>query len=92
MSHKLSPPSPATRGNGAYGVPVYDKRTEMAGSRVNQGSFYTTLDRLIEKGYLSSRPSDPGKELRGWPKNLLSITPEGLKTLEHTVENGCPFS
>ena len=74
-------------GNGTYGVPVYDKLTEMAGSRVNQGSFYTTVDRLIEKGYLSSRPSDPSKELRGRPRNLLTITPEGLRALERTVEN-----
>ena len=74
-------------GNGTYGVPVYDKLTEMSGSRVNQGSFYTTLDRLIQKGYLSSRTSDPSKELRGRPKNLLSITPEGLRALERTVEN-----
>jgi DNA-binding PadR family transcriptional regulator len=43
--------------------------------------------RLIDKGYLSARPSDLGKEWRGPPKNLLSITPEGLTALERTVEN-----
>jgi hypothetical protein len=37
-------------GNDTYGVLAYDKLNEMAGSRVNQGSFYTSLDRLIEKG------------------------------------------
>ena len=39
------------------------------------------------KGYLSSRPADPSKKLRGRPKNLLSMTPEGLKALERTVQN-----
>jgi hypothetical protein len=34
-------------GNGIYGVPVYDKLTEMAGSRVNQLRSFKVLPQLL---------------------------------------------
>src|SRR6266576_1099885 len=74
-------------GDGTYGAPVYEKVGEIAGKRINQGAFYTTLDRMEGKGLLSSKATDPKKEPRGRPRELLSLTPRGKKALERSVEN-----
>jgi len=74
-------------GDGTYGAPVYDKVEEIAGKRINQGAFYTTLDRMERKGLLLSRATDPRKEPRGRPRHLLSLTPLGKKALERSTEN-----
>ena len=66
-------------GDGTYGAPVYQKVEEIAGKRVNQGAFYTTLDRMEQKGYLTSKATDPKKEPRGRPRYLLTMTPMGKK-------------
>ena len=76
-----------TLGGETYGVPIYDKVCELAGRRVNQGSLYITLDRMEEKGLLSSRLSDPAKELRGRPKRFYRLMPAGFGALEESLEN-----
>ena len=75
-------------GDGTYGAPVYQKVEEIAGKRINQGAFYTTLDRMEQKGYLTSKATDPKKEPRGRPRYLLTMTPLGKKALERSTENG----
>jgi len=74
-------------GGETYGVPIYDKVCEIAEKRVNLGSLYLTLDRLEDKGLLSSRLSDPAKAPRGRPKRFYRLEPAGLRALEGTVEN-----
>jgi PadR family transcriptional regulator len=74
-------------GDGTYGAPVYEKVEEIAGKRINQGAFYTTLDRMEQKGYLTSKATDPKKEPRGRPRYLLTMTPMGKKALERSTEN-----
>lgn len=76
-----------TLGGEAYGVPIYDKACELAEKRVNQGSLYSTLDRLEEKGLLASRLSDPAKEPRGRPKRFYRLEAAGLRALQESVEN-----
>jgi PadR family transcriptional regulator PadR len=70
-----------------YGVPIYDKACELAERHINTGSFYLTLDRMEEKGLLSSTWSDPAKEPRGRPKRFFRLEPAGLRALEASVEN-----
>lgn len=70
-----------------YGVPIYDKVSELAEKRVNQGSLYITLGRLNEKGLLSSWESDPAKELRGRPKRFYRLEAAGFRALEESIEN-----
>jgi PadR family transcriptional regulator, regulatory protein PadR len=47
---------------------------------LKRGTIYVTLNRMIEKGYLTSRqeksPQDPGM-----PRRLYTITGEGLRAL-----------
>jgi PadR family transcriptional regulator, regulatory protein PadR len=74
-------------GDGTYGAPVYEKVGEIAGKRINQGAFYTTLDRMEEKGLLSSKATDPRKEPRGRPRYLLSMTPLGKKALARAADS-----
>jgi DNA-binding PadR family transcriptional regulator len=76
-----------TLGGETYGVPIYDEVCALAGKRVNMGSLYITLDRLEEKGMLSSRYSDPAKEPRGRPKRFYCLEPAGLRALQQSLDN-----
>src|SRR5262245_3303631 len=74
-------------GGETYGVPIYEKACAIAERRINLGAFYTTMDRLEEKGLLSSWESDPAKEPRGRPKRYYRIQPAGLRALEQVLKN-----
>ena len=52
-------------GGDAYGLAVRTELEEVAGRRPSSGSLYTTLDRLEQKGLLSSRPGEPGDHRGG---------------------------
>jgi DNA-binding PadR family transcriptional regulator len=73
-------------GGETYGVPIYDKICELAEKRVNMGSMYLTLDRMEEKGLLSSWYSDPAKEPRGRPKRFYRLETAGLNALQESLE------
>src|SRR5688572_23066801 len=73
-------------GGETYGVPIYDKVCELAEKRVNMGSMYLTLDRMEEKGLLSSWYSDPAKEPRGRSKRFYRMETAGLRALEESIE------
>src|SRR5216117_3821421 len=73
-------------GDGAYGVPIHAKVSELADKDVNSGSVYVTLDRLRDKGLLSSRLSDPTPERGGKPKCFYRLEAAGLRTLQESVE------
>ena len=68
----------------AYGVEVRREIEESAGRRVTRGAFYTTLDRLESKGYLtwSERP------VEGWrggvPQRHFEVTESGREKLEQS--------
>ncbi len=74
-------------GGESYGMPILDRVTELAEKRINQGAFYTTLDRMEKKGLLESRLSDPTKETRGQSKRYYRLTPLGLRTLGESLKN-----
>jgi DNA-binding PadR family transcriptional regulator len=69
-------------GEGAYGVPVRRAVEEMGGRGVSVGALYTTLDRLEEKGYLSSRQGEPTPERGGRAKRYFRMEGAGLRALE----------
>ena len=63
---------------------AYEIRTELevsAGRSVSKGAFYTTLDRLEKKGYLSwtARVAEQGRG--GLPQRHFRVTPEGVQEL-----------
>jgi len=68
----------------AYGVEVRREIEACSGRRVTRGAFYTTLDRLESKGYLSwtARP------VEGWrggiPQRHFVVTAKGRDKLEQS--------
>lgn len=69
-------------GDEAYGLAVRAELEEVAGRRPSSGSLYTTLDRLEQKGLLSSRPGAPGGNRGGRRRRYLEVTPEGQAQLQ----------
>jgi DNA-binding PadR family transcriptional regulator len=52
-------------GNEAYGVPIRLEIERRTGRALSVGALYRTLDRLEDKGYVSSAFSDPTPERGG---------------------------
>lgn len=70
----------------AYGVTIHDKVSELAAPRkVSLGSVYVTLDRLEDKGYISSKLSDPTPERGGRSKRCYQIKALGERVLQESV-------
>ena len=73
-------------GNDAYGVPIRLDIEQRTGRALTVGALYRTLDRLEEKGYVSSAFSDPTPERGGRSKRYFSVKPIGLRTLRASHE------
>ncbi len=68
----------------ANGSAVRQEIERRVGRTVSRGSVYVTLDRLEEKGLLTSRV-ESAPNVRGGTKRLFRITPAGLKAVKHSV-------
>src|SRR5688572_7599385 len=68
-------------GDDAYGVPIRMEIEERTGRALTIGALYRTLDRLEEKGFVSSSFSDPTPERGGRSKRYFKVKPLGLRTL-----------
>src|SRR5215211_657196 len=68
-------------GEEAYGVPIRLDIERRTGRALTVGALYRTLDRLEDKGYVSSVFSDPKPERGGRSKRYFRIKPLGLRTL-----------
>ena len=68
-------------GQQAYGVPIRLDIEQRTGRAVTVGALYRTLDRLEDKGYISSVFSDPVPERGGRSKRYFTVRPRGLRTL-----------
>jgi PadR family transcriptional regulator len=71
-------------GEEAYGVPIASAIQESSGRPVALGSVYATLDRLEDKGFVSSRVGDPTAERGGRAKRYFQITTRGLREARAT--------
>lgn len=69
----------------AYGVTIRREIEERAGRPVSIGAVYATLGRLEEKRMVEFRISDPTPVQGGRSKKLVSLTANGLATLEHSA-------
>lgn len=67
--------------DGAYGMAVRDELERRSGRSIARGAAYVTLDRLVKKGYLSSRLDDPAPDRGGRRKRFFHLTPSGRKAL-----------
>ena len=68
-------------GNDTYGVPLRRRLEEVTGRMVSIGALYTTLDRLEQKGFVSSRQSEPTPERGGRSKRYFKVTGLGEMAL-----------
>lgn len=68
-------------GNGAYGIPIRKEIEEHTTRSVARGALYTTLDRLVGKGLLTSRIGEPTPVRGGRAKRYFDITPLGYEAL-----------
>ncbi len=69
-------------GEAAYGVSIRAEIRERTGRETAPGALYTTLDRLEDKGLLSSRLGDPTPERGGRAKRYYDVTSTGLAAVE----------
>ena len=68
-----------------YGVPIQEKVSMMSGKPVNYGSLYVTLNRLEDKGYLSSEERDAGDQRRGTARRYFRLEGPGLEALQESM-------
>src|ERR1700680_1665739 len=66
-------------GENAYGVPISQEIEERSGREVALGSVYATLERLEEKGLVSSDLGEPTAERGGRAKTYFRVTAKGLR-------------
>src|SRR5215471_4707047 len=66
-------------GEGAYGVTIARELEEQTGREVVVASVYATLDRLQERGFVSSKLGDATPERGGRAKRHFRITSAGIR-------------
>ncbi len=70
----------------AYGVTIHKKTAELANpKKISPGAVYVTLDRLEDKGLISSRLSDPTPERGGRSKRYYRLEALGERALEESA-------
>lgn len=73
-------------GEEAYGVPLARELTAMRGRDVAVGSVYAALERLEDKGFISSALGEATPERGGRAKRYFRITQQGLRSVHETRE------
>jgi PadR family transcriptional regulator PadR len=68
-------------GDGAYGVAIRDTLEERTGRAVSSGAIYTALNRLEERGLVSSSVGDPTPGRAGRPPKFYRVEAEGARAL-----------
>jgi len=71
-------------GDRAYGVPISREIEQRSGREVALGSVYAALERLEEKGLVTSRLGDPTAERGGRAKRYFRLTAHGLGDVRET--------
>ncbi len=70
----------------AYGVSIHEKAAELARpKKISPGAVYITLDRLEDKGLISSRLSNPTPERGGRSKRYYRLEALGERALEESA-------
>jgi len=74
-------------GDNAYGVTIRQEIENRAGRTVTVGALYTTLARLEEKDFVSSRMGEATPERGGRAKRYFEITSMGRGHFERSVSS-----
>ena len=72
------------RGQDANGYEVRKELEQEADRTVSKGAFYTTLDRLEAKGYLTWKVREPTGGRSSLPQRHFKVTPAGLDELRRS--------
>jgi PadR family transcriptional regulator, regulatory protein PadR len=67
--------------DGAYGVSIRAEIMKRTDREPSPGALYLTLDRLEEKGFVSSRLGDPTPQRGGRAKRYFSVTKAGAEAV-----------
>jgi len=65
----------------AYGVTIRREIRDCTHRNPAPGALYNTLDRLEDKGMVTSRLGDPTPERGGRSKRLFTVTPHGVESV-----------
>jgi len=68
----------------AYGVPIAREIEKRTGREAALGSVYATLERLQEKGLVTSTLGDPTAERGGRAKRFFRVTAQGMREIRDT--------
>lgn len=71
-----------------YGVSIAEHIQSQTGRRPAPGAIYTTLERLENKGFLTSQWGEPTAERGGRRKRIYSITGAGVFALNPPAKTG----
>jgi PadR family transcriptional regulator PadR len=74
-----------TLGDNAYGITIQKKIHELASKTVTLGAIYVALDRLEEKGFVSSCLSKPTAARGGRAKRCYSVEGAGERALKESL-------
>jgi PadR family transcriptional regulator, regulatory protein PadR len=74
-------------GDDAYGVPISREIEQQTGRSVAFGTVYATLERLQQKGFVSSNLGDATPERGGRAKRYFRATSTGLRTVRETKQS-----
>jgi PadR family transcriptional regulator, regulatory protein PadR len=74
-------------GDNAYGVTIAAEITECTGREPGPGALYTTLDRLEDKGLVSSRLGDPTPQRGGRAKRYFTVNSKGLMAVTRAQQS-----
>ena len=72
-------------GEGAYGVAVQEEIERTTGRAVTPGALYRALDRLEERGLITSGVGEPTGERGGRRRRTLSVTRTGARELAEAL-------
>jgi len=71
-------------GENSYGVPIRHEIESRTGRSLTVGALYSTLERLEDKGYVTSSYSDPTPERGGRARRYFKVKALGLRVLCET--------
>ena len=69
----------------AYGVSIRQELSARLGREVSVGAVYTTLDRMEQKGYVSSWMGEPTAERGGRSKRFFRLEGDGALALSRSL-------
>ena len=69
----------------AYAVTITNEIEERTSQRVSIGAVYTTLNRLEEKGFLSSHRGMSRPMRGGRPRRFYSVESDGMEAVQSTM-------